>query len=97
VPVGVLLPYRPCGALRDNRALLGVPGCVTLCYAESMEDGLDWVPADGVALSPEEVRRILRALRALIAGTDLIEPNRSHAVEVAVILAEALERQEGAS
>jgi hypothetical protein len=60
-----------------------------------VDDGLEWVSADGLALSADEVRRILRALRALIAGTDEIEPNRSHVGEVAIVIAEALQRQEG--
>lgn len=60
-----------------------------------MTDELDWLPPDGVALSTDEVRRILMALRALISGTDEMEQNRSHAVEIAVIISEALDRQEG--
>jgi hypothetical protein len=58
-------------------------------------EDLEWVPDEGVALTADEVRRVLRALRALIAGTDVLEPNRSHAVEIAIIVAEAIERQEG--
>jgi hypothetical protein len=60
-----------------------------------MTANLDWLPPDGVALSVDEVRRILRALQALIGGTDEMEPNRSHTVEIAVITGEALERQDG--
>lgn len=32
-----------------------------------MTDGLEWLPPEGVALSTDEVRRILIALRALIS------------------------------
>ena len=60
-----------------------------------MADGLEWLPPEGVALSVVEVRRILQALRALISGTDEMEPNRSHVVEIVVIVGEALERQDG--
>jgi hypothetical protein len=60
-----------------------------------VDDGLDWVPADGVVLSAVDVQRNLRAVRALIAGTDPLEPKRSHAVEIAVVFADALDRQAG--
>jgi hypothetical protein len=42
-----------------------------------MYEQLDWLP-NGVWLEREEVAEILVALRALIQGTDAIEPNRSH-------------------
>jgi hypothetical protein len=60
-------------------------------------DDLEWVPDDGISLTLVEVKRVLVALRSLIAGTDRLEPNRAYAVEIAVVIAEALERQEGDS
>ena len=62
-----------------------------------MLDDLEWVPDDGISLTLVEVKRVLVALRSLIAGTDRLEPNRAYAVEIAVVIAEALERQEGDS
>jgi hypothetical protein len=46
------------------------------------DDGLGWLPDDG----------IMRALRALIDGTDPLEVNRLHIVEIAVIIAQAMDR-----
>jgi hypothetical protein len=41
------------------------------------------------------LERIFRSLRALISGTEPLDANRSHAVEIAVALTQALERQSG--
>jgi hypothetical protein len=56
------------------------------------DDGLGWLPADGVALSRHDLERIMRALRALIDGTDPLEVNRLHVVEIAVTIAQAMDR-----
>ena len=56
------------------------------------DDGLDWLPDDGVALSRVDLERIMRALRALIDVTDPLEVNRLHVVEIAVTIAEAMDR-----
>jgi hypothetical protein len=56
------------------------------------DDGLGWLPDDGVALSRQDMVRIMRALRALIDGTDPLEVNRLHIVEIAVIIAQAMDR-----
>jgi hypothetical protein len=55
----------------------------------------EWLPADGVALSKEDLMRVFEALRALIDGTAPLEANRSHAVEIAVVVTGALERGGG--
>ena len=59
----------------------------------TMSEGLDWLPDDGVALTKGDLDRIFRSLRALISGTDALDANRSHAVDIAVALTQALERQ----
>ena len=51
----------------------------------------DWVPADGLWLSREEVIRVFVNLRALISGTETLEPNRAFAVDIATVLAAAME------
>jgi len=61
----------------------------------TMADGLDWLPDEGVVLTRADLERILVALRALIGGTAQLEPNRAHAVEIAVTIAQALERNQG--
>lgn len=62
-----------------------------------MTDGLDWLPADGVVLTRRDLVRIFVDLRALIDGTDELDANRAHAVDIAVTVTQALERgSEGA-
>jgi hypothetical protein len=56
------------------------------------DDGLDWLPDDGVALSRRDLERIMIALRSLIDGTDSFEVNRSHVIEIAVTIAQAMDR-----
>jgi hypothetical protein len=60
-----------------------------------MVERLDWLPEDGVVLTRADVERILIDLRALIRGTERAEPNRAYAVDIAVVIAEALERHLG--
>jgi hypothetical protein len=60
-----------------------------------MGDGLEWLPDEGVVLTKVDLERIFVALRALIAGTAQLEPNRAHAVDIAVTIARALERNHG--
>jgi hypothetical protein len=57
-----------------------------------VEHNLDWLPEDGVVLTRPDLERVFRALRALINGTDPLDANRSHAVEIAVTVTHALER-----
>ncbi len=57
-----------------------------------MADGLDWLPDGGVVLTRDDLERVFVALRALIDGTGRLDANRAHAVEIAVTVAEALER-----
>ena len=45
-----------------------------------------------MALSRGDLERIMRALRALIDATDPLEVNRLHVVEIAVTIAEAMDR-----
>ncbi|MCP3857141.1 MAG: hypothetical protein GY713_10830 [Actinomycetia bacterium] len=58
----------------------------------TITDGLGWLPEDGVVLTRDDLERVFVALRALIDGTDPLDTNRAHAVEIAVTVAEALER-----
>lgn len=60
-----------------------------------MSEELDWLPEDGVALTRPELTRIFEALRALIAGTEPLEANRAYAVDIAIAIAQAIERNEG--
>lgn len=60
-----------------------------------MADGLDWLPDEGVVLTKADLERIFVALRAMISGTAQLEPNRAHAVDIAVTITRALERNYG--
>lgn len=55
-----------------------------------------WVPEAGARLTKEELVEILRALRALISGTEPDEPNRAHAVSIAYAVSTAMDREGGA-
>ena len=59
-----------------------------------MADGLDWLPEDGVVLTRDDLTTIFEDLRALI-GTAEFDPNRAFAVDIAVTIARALERDSG--
>jgi len=61
----------------------------------NVED-LGWLPSDGVHLDRDELTPVVVALRALINGSDPDEPNRAHAVTIAYVVADAIERTEGA-
>ncbi len=61
----------------------------------TVTDGLDWLPDDGVVLSRTDLERIFIDLRALIRGTDEFDANRAHAVDIAVAITQALERDRG--
>ena len=56
---------------------------------------MDRLPDDAVALSRGELERIFLDLRALIDGTDPLDANRAHAVDIAVTITRALERNSG--
>ena len=60
-----------------------------------MVDGLDWLPADGVVLTRADLERIFIDLRALVSGTDRLDPNRSFVVDIAVAITHAIERESG--
>ncbi|MGH9117011.1 MAG: hypothetical protein ACRD0A_03775 [Acidimicrobiales bacterium] len=60
-----------------------------------MADELDWLPEDGVVLTRHDLERIFADLRALIDGTDRLDANRAHAVDIAVTITQALERDSG--
>jgi hypothetical protein len=62
---------------------------------EHVADGLAWLPEDGVTLSRVDLERIFIALRALVANTEPFDPNRSHVVEIAATVSEAIERDSG--
>lgn len=61
----------------------------------TVAEDLDWLPEDGVALSRADLERIFIDLRTLIGGTAELDPNRAHAVDIAVTLTQALERDRG--
>jgi hypothetical protein len=61
----------------------------------TMVEGLEWLPEEGVVLTKADLNRIFVALRALISGTAQLEPNRAHAVDIAVTITRALERNYG--
>ena len=67
----------------------------TVLHWHTMADGLDWLPDEGVVLTRADLERIFVALRALIRGTAQLEPNRAHAVDIAVTITRALERNYG--
>ena len=54
-----------------------------------------WLPAHGVALSKEDLMQVFEDLRALVDGTDPLDANRSHVVDIAVVITRALEREAG--
>lgn len=60
-----------------------------------MDEDLPWVPVGGACLTRGELIEIFVALRALVNGTDPDEPNRAHAVTIAYVVAEAIEREGG--
>ncbi len=60
-----------------------------------MAEGLDWLPEDGVVLTRADLERIFINLRALVAGTDSVDPNRSFAVDIAIAITNAIERESG--
>ncbi|MEI6402716.1 MAG: hypothetical protein WCP59_11055 [Actinomycetota bacterium] len=60
-----------------------------------MVDGLDWLPEDGVVLTRADLERIFIDLRALISGTDRLDPNRSFAVDIAIAITHAIQRESG--
>lgn len=62
---------------------------------EHVADGLDWLPDDGVVLTRLDLERIFVDLRALIDGTDVLDANRAHVVDIAVTITQALERGSG--
>ena len=57
----------------------------------NVED-LGWLPSQGVQLDRDELALVVVALRALIDGTEPDEPNRAHAVTIAYVVADAIER-----
>jgi hypothetical protein len=60
-----------------------------------MAGELDWLPDEGVVLTRDDVERIFLDRRALIDGTERLDANRAHAVDIAVVITQALERASG--
>lgn len=56
---------------------------------------LDWLPPEGVHLVRDELAREVVALRSVIDGSEPDEPNRAHAVTIAYVVADAIERTGG--
>ncbi len=52
-------------------------------------------PTKGVVPTRVDLERIFGDLRSLIQGTAQLEPNRAHAVDIAVTITQALERNRG--
>ena len=59
-----------------------------------MAEDFDWLPEEGAVLTRDDLERIFINLRALIAGTDRLDPNRSFAVDTAIAVTHAIERSE---
>jgi hypothetical protein len=59
-----------------------------------MVEDFDWLPEEGAVLTRADLERIFINLRALIAGTDRLDPNRSFAVDIAIAATHAIERRE---
>ena len=96
LPGGGGLPQRR--PARDERASRVVSSCGPLGVVlrwHTVAEELDWLPEDGLALSRAELECIFIDLRALISGTGELDPNRAHAVDIAVTLTQALERDRG--
>ena len=55
--------------------------------------GLDWLPEHGVVLTRADIERTSIDLRALVGGTDPVDPNRSFAVDIAIAITQAIERE----
>ncbi len=70
-----------------------VRASVLRCH--TMADGLEWLSDDGVVLSLVDLERIFEDLRALIAGSGELDPTGAFAVDIAVMISEAIERQQG--
>lgn len=60
-----------------------------------MPTDLGWLPEDGVVLTRPDLERIFLDLRSLIDGTDPLDANRAHAVDIAITITQALERESG--
>ena len=91
---------RPCGWRREiaslSSALCGRSvHRVAVLHCHTMAEGLEWLPEDGVVLTRADLERIFIDLRALISGTDQLDPNRSFAVDIAVAITHAIERESG--
>lgn len=67
------------------------------CVTMATDEGLDWIPLGGAHLTQQELKEIMRTLRALVAGTAADEPARAHAVSVAYVVTRAMERARGES
>ena len=50
---------------------------------------------DGVVPNRADLERIFMNLRALIAGTGQVDPNRSFAVDIAIAITHAIDRESG--
>ena len=98
-------PHRsPPPALRDGPSVNGLPSAdlpislvasAIVLQCHTMAEGLDWLPEDGVVLTCADLERIFVNLRALVAGTDEVDPNRSFAVDIAIAITHAIERESG--
>jgi hypothetical protein len=58
-------------------------------------EGFDWLPEEGVVLTRADLERIFGDIRALVVGIDALDPNRAYAVDIAVTISQAIERDSG--
>jgi hypothetical protein len=58
-------------------------------------EGLEWLAEDGIVLTRVDHERIVINLRALIGDTNPFDPNRSFAVDIAIAITHAIERERG--
>lgn len=94
------LPHAPSAPRRDTHPALSRFGrdhrAASACYVGTrVNEDLDWLPDEGVALTRRDLERIMIDLRALIDGTDALDANRAHAVDIVITITQALERGSG--
>ncbi len=54
-----------------------------------------WLPQDGIHLTVEEVAVMSQVLRALMHGTERLEPNRAFTVTMILVVGDAVDRAGG--
>jgi hypothetical protein len=88
-------PRRVSGLLFPSGPTINGVAHVLQRVTMSRPDDLDWLPAEGTHLTHQALVELFISLRALIDGTDEIEPNRSHAISIAFVLRDAMRETRG--